>query len=40
MCGIEEERIKTKEKAKIVAVIWGTDLIQFLAELHSYFALG
>ena len=24
-------RIKTEEKAKIVAVIWGTELIQFIA---------
>ena len=32
-------RIKTEEKAKIVADAWGTELIQFLAALH-YFALG
>ena len=31
-------RIKTEEKAKIVAVVWGTELIQFivgLAFLHQ-----
>ena len=26
-------RIKTEEKAKVVAAVWGTELIQFLAAL-------
>ena len=26
-------RIKTEEKAKVVAVVWGTEVIQFLASL-------
>ena len=26
-------RIKTEEKAKVVAAVWGTDLIKFLATL-------
>ena len=33
-------RIKTEEKAKVVFPVWGTEIIQFLASLHSYFALG
>ena len=28
-------RIKTEEKAKVVAVVWGTEVIQFLASLAS-----
>ena len=30
---IHKRRIKTEEKAKVVAVVWGTELIQFLVEL-------
>ena len=30
---LTEGRIKTEEKAKVVAVVWGTELIQFLAAL-------
>ena len=29
----ERRIIKTEEKAKVVAAIWGTELIQFLAAL-------
>ena len=29
-------RIKTEVKAKVVAVIWGTGLIQFLAALDIF----
>ena len=29
-------RIKTEEKAKVVAAVWGTEFIQFLP---SYFAV-
>ena len=28
-----EERIYTEEKTKVVAAVWGTELIQFLAVL-------
>ena len=31
-------RINTKEKAKVVASVWGTEFIPFLAALASYFA--
>ena len=35
-----ERRITTREKANVVSVVWGTDLIQFLAAalaiLHQY----
>ena len=30
---IEEARKKTEEKAKVVAAVWGTEVIQFLAVL-------
>ena len=30
-------RIKTEEKAKVVAAVWGTELIQFLAALAIIF---
>ena len=29
-------RIYTEEKAKVVAAVWGTELIQFLATLQIY----
>ena len=29
----QRRRIKTEEKAKVVAVVWGEDIIQFLATL-------
>ena len=29
-------RIKTDEKAKVVAAVWGTELIQFLAALATF----
>ena len=29
----QRRRIKTDEKAKVVAAVWGTELIQFLAAL-------
>ena len=28
-----ERRIKTEEKAKVLAAVWGTEVIQFLAAL-------
>ena len=31
--------IYTEEKAKLVAAVWGTEFIQFLATLATYFAL-
>ena len=31
----KSQRIKTEEKAKVVAVVWGTYLIQFLALLAN-----
>ena len=34
------KRIKTEEKAKVVAAVWGTELIQFLAALATVFATG
>ena len=30
-------RIKTEEKAKVVAAVWGTELIQFLATLDIFY---
>ena len=35
--GVHRRRINTEEK--IVAAVWGTEFIQFLATLASYFAL-
>ena len=32
------KRIKTEEKAKVVAAVWGTEIIKFFATLASYFA--
>ena len=31
--GRNRRRIKTEEMAKVVAAVWGTELIQFLASL-------
>ena len=39
-CHIHRRRIKTEEKAMVVAAVWGTELIQFLATLHRYFPPG
>ena len=33
-----KRRIKTEEKAKVVAAVWGTALIQFLAALDTVFS--
>ena len=30
------KRIKTDEKPKVVAAVWGTELIQFLAALNIF----
>ena len=30
---LQRRRIKTEEKAKVVAAVWGTEFIQFLATL-------
>ena len=32
-------RIKTEEKAKVVAAVWGTELLQFLAALVFYLGM-
>ena len=37
---MHRKRINTEEKAKVVAAVWGTELIRFLAMHASYFALG
>ena len=29
-------RIKTEEKAKVVAAVWGTEFVQFLATLAIF----
>ena len=34
---IHGRRIKTEESAKVVAAVWGTELIQFLAALAIFF---
>ena len=31
--GQHRRRIKTEEKARVVAAVWGTELIQFIAAL-------
>ena len=31
--GIRKKRIKTQEKTKVVAPVWGSEFIQFLAAL-------
>ena len=33
-------KIKTEEKAKVVAAVWGKELIQFLAALAKLFCAG
>ena len=35
MDGYKRRRINTEEKAKVVASVWGTELNQFLAALHT-----
>ena len=37
---LHRRMINTEEKAKVVAAAWGMELIQFLAALAMYFALG
>ena len=32
-------RIYTEEKANVVAAAWGTESLQFVVALYSYFAL-
>ena len=32
---MHRRRINTEEKAKVVASVWGTELNQFLAALHT-----
>ena len=32
-CSISSQRIRTEEKAKVVAAVWRTEFIQFLARL-------
>ena len=34
--GIHIRRVKTEEKAKVVAAVWGTEFIQFLAALAVF----
>ena len=36
--GVHRRRINTEEK--VIAAVWGTEFIQFLATLASYFAPG
>ena len=35
--GISENKKQTEEKAKVVAAVWGTELIQFLATLDIFY---
>ena len=36
----DKRRLKTEEKAKGVAAVWGTELIEFHSMILSYFAPG
>ena len=41
MCNVHRRRIKTDEKAKVVAAVWGTEFIQGPIPCRtSYFELG
>ena len=36
----QRRRMKTEEKAKVVASVWGEEFIQLLAALGTVFVLG